>query len=178
MKKWVHTHKEIFDIEWDIDIFPQEELIEGSSILDTRSNDYQAFIKGMVLAFDDYGYELYNDPNYTHQSNKGSESWYYTFLKVEDSVEIRIVVNVRISDHPNKDKPWGTAQDLRQKYTAKIRDDLETEYQVSRKPMKVPVEIIFDDNNCISYVDALFMIRDKLEDIEAAYSKWVKRHSK
>lgn len=176
MKKWVHTKRDIIEITWDIDIFPQD-LIEGASILDTRSNEYQSFIKGMVMAFEDAGYELYNDPIYTHQSNKGSDSWYYTFLRVENFVEIRIVVNVRISDHPNKDRPWGTADDRRHKYLSKVRDELQDTYQVSKKPMRVPVEIIFDDDNLTSYTEALFLIHDKLEDVEQAYKKWIRRET-
>lgn len=178
VKKWKHSQKEIIEIELDIDIIPSEIDIKSSSILDTRSNEYQAFIRGMVMAFEDAGYELYNDPTYTHQSNLGSQSWYYTFLRIEDYVEIRIVVNVRISDHVNKDKPWGTAEERRQKYSTKVRNDLEQEYQVSRKPMRVPVEIIFDDDNYDSYTEALFAIHDKIEDIDNAYKKWQKRHQK
>lgn len=177
MKRWKHSQKEIIEIELDIDISPKE-IIQSSSILDTKSNEYQSFIKGMVMAFEDAGYELYNDPTYTHQSNQGSQSWYYTFLRIEDYVEIRIVVNVRISDHFNKDRPWGTANERRQKYTTKVRDQLEQEYQVSKKPMRVPVEIIFDDDNYDSYTDALFAIHDKIDDIEEAYKKWAKRHQK
>lgn len=178
MKRWAHSVKDVIEIEWDIDIFPKSNEIQSSTILNTKSNEYQAFIEGMVTAFDDAGYELYNDPSYTHQSNKGSDSWYYTFLKIENQVEIRVVVNIRISDHYNPDKPWGTAEQLRQKYTMKVRDALEQEYQVKPKPMKVPVNIIFNDDNYTSYMDALFGIRDKIDDIEEAYKKWIKRKGK
>lgn len=175
MKKWVHN-KVIFEYEWDIDIYPQDPNVLGSSILQTKSNEYPSFVKGMVMAFEDHGYELYNDPSYTHQSNQGSDSWYYTFLRVEEYVEIRVVVNVRISDHLNPDKPWGTATERRQKYVTKVRDTLEQEYQVAKKPMRVPIEIIFNDDNFTSYYEALFEIKDKLEDIESAYKKWKKRN--
>ena len=178
MKKWVHNQKEIIEIEWDIDIIPQIENISSATILDTTSNEYQSFIEGMVLQFEDYGYELYNDPDYTHKSNKGTESWYYTFLKIEDLVEIRIVVNVRISDHDNPDKPWNNASALRNKYVTKVRDTLENEYQVSKKPMRVPVNIIFNDDNLQSYSEALFEIHEKLEDTEAAYKKWKRKYNK
>lgn len=172
----MHHTKEIIEIEWDIDISPKDTEILTSTILDTTSNEYQNFIKGMVIAFEDAGYELYNDPTYTHQSNKGSDSWYYTFLRVEDYVEIRVVVNVQVSDHENKDRPWGTATERRQRYMNKVRNDLEQEYEVKKKPMRVPVDIIFNEENFDSYMDALFEIKDKIEDIEVAYKKWAKRH--
>ena len=176
MKRWNHSKRDIIEIEWDIEIFPKED-ISASTILDTRSNEYQSFIKGMVMSFEDSGYELYNDPTYTHQSNKGSDSWYYTFLRIENGTEIRVIVNVRVSDHANPDKPWGTADERRNRYVSRIRDELAKEYEVKKKPMRVPVDIIFNDENYTSYTDALFGIYDKLEDIEVAYKKWDKRQS-
>ena len=178
MKKWVYSKKDIIDIEWDLEIIPVVESIESSVSLDPNDKQFKSFIHDMVTLFSDYGYELYNDPDYTHQSNKGSQSWYYTFLRIENQVEIRIVVNVRISDHANSDKAWGTAAERREKYITKVRDELEQLYQVHSKPMRTKVDIIFNDEEMQSYMDALFEMRDKLEDTDAAYKKWLKRHPK
>lgn len=177
MKRWAHSKRDIIELEWDLDIVPVVESIESSVILDPTNSEYKSFIYDMVTLFDDYGYELYNDPDYTHKSNRGSESWYYTFLKIENEVEIRIVVNVRISNHVNADKAWGTASERREKYLTKIRDELEELYDVNPKPMRTRVDITFNDENIGTYMDALFAIRDKLEDTEAAYKKWKKRHA-
>lgn len=176
MKRWIHS-KTIIQEEWNIEICPEDAAINSSTILDTKSNEYQAFIKGMIVAFMDNGYELYNDPDYTHESNKHSQSWYYTFLKIEDLVEIRVVVNVRISDHSNKDKPWGTAKELRENYVNSIGDKLADEFETNVKPLKVPVEIIFNDDEFTSYTKALFAIHDQIADIEEAYQEWIKQHS-
>ena len=177
MKRWMHSKKDIIELEWDMEVFPIAEFIESSVSISPDNSDYKSFIHDMVTLFDDYGYELYNDPDYTHQSNKGSESWYYTFLKIENQVEIRIVVNVRISDHANSGKAWGTANERREKYLTKVRDELERLYEVHPKPMRTRVDIIFNDENVGTYMDALFAIRDKLEDTESAYKKWKKRNS-
>lgn len=176
MKKWIHSKKDIIELEWDIDIFPVVESVESSVSIDPNDKDFKSFIYDMVTLFDDYGYELYNDPDYTHKSNKGSDSWYYTFLRIENQVEIRIVVNVRISDHAIADKAWGTADDRRAKYLTKVRDELEQLYEVHPKPMRTKVDVVFNDDNIGNYMDALFVIRDKLEDTDAAYKKWRKRH--
>lgn len=175
MKRWI-KNKTIFDYEWDLEITPVIDEVEGSVSLNPDNKEFKSFIYDMVTLFSDYGYELYNDPDYTHQSNKGSESWYYTFLRIENEVEIRIVVNVRISDHENSDKPWGTASERREKYLTKVRDELEQMYEVHPKPMRTKVDIIFNDENTGTYMDALFEMRDKLEDTEIAYKKWLKRH--
>lgn len=178
MKRWMHSKRDIIELEWDLEIFPILEEVNNSVSIDSNNKEYRSFINDMVTLFDDYGYELYNDPDYTHKSNKGSESWYYTFLKIENQVEIRIVVNVRISDHENEDKAWGTASQRREKYLTKVRDELEQLYQVHPKPMRTKVDVIFNDKNSGTYMDALFEIREKLEDTEAAYKKWRKRYSK
>ena len=167
----------IIELTWDIDIFPQEEIITSATILDTKSNEYQSFIQSMVMQFMDYGYELYNDPDYTHESNNGSKSWYYTFLKIENQVEIRVVVNVRVSDHPNKDKPWGSARDRRNKYVDKSSDKLAAEYKSNPKPMRIPVDIIFNDDNYTSYYGAMFALHDQLENLEEQYLEWRKQNN-
>lgn len=171
MKRWIHS-KTLIEEEWTIEIYPKDESIQSSTILDTQSNEYQSFIRGMVVAFKDAGYDLYNDPEYTHESNKGSQSWYYTFLRVENLVEIRVVVNVRVSDHSNKDKPWGTAKELREAYVDKMGDALAAEYETAPRPLKVPVEIVFNDDGYTSYTRALFAVRDQIDDIEQAYQEW------
>lgn len=176
MKRWI-KNKTIFEYEWDIEISPRESSVTASSILDTQSNEYREFIEGLIDNFAEWGYELYNDPEYTHQSNRGSESWYYTFVKVEDYVEIRVVVNVRISDHVNKDGKNYTADDRRSKYVGRISDELADEFEVKPRPMRVPINIVFDDNHFTSYTRALFDLYDHLKEIESDYQEWRKENN-
>lgn len=176
MKRLIRS-KTIFDYEWDIEISPQHLDIASSTILDTQSNEYQSFIDGLIDNFETYGYELYNDPEYTHLSNRGSQSWYYTFLKIEDYVEIRVVVNVRISDHDNVDRHHRTAAERRASYVNSVGDKLADEFGTSLKPLKIPVNIVFNDRNFTSYTRALFAIHDQLEDIEKDYADWRKENN-
>ena len=176
MKRWTHTKRDIIELEWDLDILVDFQSIKSSISIDPDNEEYQSFIYDMITLFDDYGYELYNDPDYTHKSNRGSDSWYYTFLKIENQVEIRIVVNVRISDHTNSNNSRGTAQERRERYVTRVRDELEQLYEVHPKPMRTKIDITFNNENLDSYMDALFRIRDKLEDTDVAYKKWLKRN--
>lgn len=175
MKRVIRS-KYIIEDEWVVEIYPKDSSVTASSILDANSSDYDNFIQSMIDMFTYAGYELYNDPEYAHQSNRGSESWYYTFIKVEDLVEIRVIVNVRISDHPNKDFKRATAQERRNNYSARIAKELAAEYDVSKIPMSVPVDIVIDDNYCKSYLAAQFKLRDQIQDIEDYYAEWRKEN--
>ena len=172
MKRLLKT-KTIIEETLTIDIYPKYSNVVSSSILDTQSNEYENFIQSMIDMFAYAGFELYNDPEYTHKSNRGSESWYYTFIKVEDFVEIRVVVNVRISDHPDKDRGHTSAQAKRSNYTAKIASELSAEYESKQIPLSIPVDIVFDDEKyCKSYVAAQFFLRDQIQDIVDYYEEW------
>lgn len=164
---------EILEVEWTIDIYPKSSVIEGASILDTRSNEYQSFIQGMIANFGTAGYELYTDTQYTHPSNrKESNSWYYTFLKIEDYVAIRVIVHVRISDHPIPDKNYGTAVERRGRYLTRMAEELTKEYDLKDKPLTFPVDIIFDDHYCRSYVNALFYLKSQISEIDEEFEEW------
>ena len=167
---------EVLESEWLIEIFPcsTEQIKGATSILDVNSSEYQSFINSMTDMFYLAGYERYDDPKYTHPSNRGdSQSWYYTFIKVEDYVEIRVVVNVRISDHPNHDKRWATARQLRQRYVSRLATDLANEYESTPLPMVRDIEIIFDDEEyCKSYAAAEFKIREQIIELDEAFEDW------
>lgn len=162
------------EVEWEIEIFPLTSIESATSILDTTSREYESFVDSMIDMFDAAGYDLYRDSRYTHPSNNDhSQSFYYTFLKIEDDVEVRVVVHVRISDHVNQDKKWASARQRRQRYIHKIAEEISNEYGSTRRPMTRDIEIIFDDETyCKSYAAAEFQIRDQIEDLEEAYQEW------
>lgn len=168
------TITEKWEIEWIIDIYPKNIGIEAStSILDINSEEYQNFVASMINEFQNVGFELYNDSKYTHLSNTpGSQSDYYTFLRIEDYVIIEVIVHIRISDHPIPDKPWGTAIQRRASYLNKVSGELKDEYELKDYPYTVPVDIIFrdeDDNQSKylkSYIAAMFKIRSEIKEIQ------------
>lgn len=172
--KYPQAIKERWNIEWVIDIFPKESTItSATSILDTGSNEYENFIAVMISEFNAAGFELYSDSKYTHPSNtKGSQSDYYTFLQIRDSILIQVIVHVRISDHPLKDKPWGTVAERRARYLNKVASELAEEYELTSRPYTIPVDIIFreeDDNDSKylkSYKAAMLQIRKEIEEIK------------
>jgi len=177
MKKLIRYPQKIeerWEVEWIIDIFPKTSTIQSAtSILDTGSNEYENFIAVMISEFNTAGFELYSDPRYTHPSDtEGSQSDYYTFLQIKDSILIEVVVHVRISDHPMKDKRWGTAAERRAKYLNRIATELKEEYELDSRPYTIPVDIIFRDDNDAnskylkSYKAAMFQIRKEIEDIQ------------
>lgn len=167
MKRLARYQRTVLEDHWTIDIYPKEDKVVASSILDTQSNEYQSFIEGITMSFLDYGYELFNDPEYTHESNvDNSQSWYYTFIRVEGDVELRVFVHVRISDHVNKDKPWGTAKQRRAKYVNSLGNKLADSMKSEHKPIKIPVDIIFNDDNYRSYSSALIAVQQTLEELE------------
>lgn len=178
MKKFSRYTQRItekWEIEWTVDIFPKFDFVKGAtSILDTGSNEYQNFVSSMIVEFEHAGFELYNDSKYTHPSNTpGSQSDYYTFLKIEDYILIEVIVHVRISDHPMKDKRWGTAQERRQNYLSRISRDLKNEYDLEDYPYSIPVDIIFrDDENSEgdkylkSYTAAMFRVRKEIKELQ------------
>lgn len=170
--KYPQAIKERWNIEWVIDIFPKESTItSATSILDTGSNEYENFIAVMISEFNAAGFELYSDSKYTHPSNtKGSQSDYYTFLQIRDSILIEVIVHVRISDHPMKNKKWGSAAERRARYLNRVASELAEEYELTSRPYTIPVDIIFqdDDNDRYlkSYKAAMLQIRKEIEEIK------------
>ena len=181
LAKYPQNITEKWEVEWIVDIFPKFNFVKGAtSIIDTGSNEYQNFISSMITEFEHAGFELYNDSKYTHPSNtEGSQSDYYTFLKIEDYVIIEVIVHVRISDHPMKDKRWGTVEERRQKYLTKISRELKDEYELEDYPYSIPVDIIFrddenseDDRYLKSYTAAMFRVRKEIKELQDQIEEW------
>lgn len=177
MKRFVKKDPiEVLEVELEIEIYPKEEIINSAtSILNTQSDEYNSFIDGIIVNFGNAGYELYSDTQYTHPSNNPeSNSWYYTFLKIEDQIMIKVIVHVRVSDHPLRDKKSGTARERRTRYLRKISRELKDEYELESMPYAIPVDIILDKKDLAkSYTSALFRLKDRIEEIDEAYQEYV-----
>ena len=164
---------QIFEEELDIDIYPQNQILSSTFILDTQSDEYNAFIDSMITMFANAGFELYSDPEYIHKSNKGSESWYYTFLKIEDLVAIKIIVNVRVSDHPLKDRKKHTGDELRQNYMKRVSRQLSKEYELTDEPLVTAVNVVIDGERVTdSYTAAELYLKSKIREIVRDYNEW------
>jgi len=166
MKKWIHRPAEIITVEWDIEISPQESQIVASSILDTRSREYQSFVEGMIANFSIAGYKLHRSSDYTHPSNrKNSQSEYYTFVKLENNVVVQVIVHVRISDHVVESDVGGQK---RQRYVDRISQEIVEEYKSpNKRPLSIPINIIFNDETGIeSYEEALAVIRKSIASLD------------
>ena len=164
--------QEFWTLEWEIDIYPKSNLVQGAtSLIDTDSQEYENFIASMIIEFNHAGFELYNDPKYTHPSNtEGSQSNYYTFLQIRDQVIIEVIVHVRISDHPLRNKPWGTVAERRARYLNKVSEELKDGYELDEYPYTIPVDIIFRDEDSDryvkSYIAAMFQLRREIAAIK------------
>lgn len=146
-------------VKWYMDISPQnEKLYTSESILNTRSEEFNSFIKSITRMLETSGYVLNN----YHGSNQvNSNSLYYEFLKFdEDVVRVKLIIFIRISDHKAPDRVVHNknthANQRRQGYQDDIRvPQIMKDFKTSERPMSVDVDIIFDDNHFICYEDAL-----------------------
>lgn len=157
----------------DIDIFFYTDRVESSeSFLDTNSPEYLSFVESMVATFTAAGYELSNNPDWTHKSNKGSESWYYTFIKTEGDVEVKVVVNVRVSDHLPSDRPWATQSELRERYISRLGEQVAQSRKQKKLPFTAGMNVVIDGKIIKSYYSAVFYVKRQLELIEEAVEEY------
>lgn len=167
-------YRAILEEEWTIDIFVEDaDSIEASSILDVESDEYHNFVDNMISMFTLAGFVLYDDPDYTHRSNKGSQSWYYTFLKIKDTIELQIVVNIRISDHPDKDRVNQTAAQKRNSYTHRIAHEIAENYGTENFGVPYAIDILIDDEHCKTYFEAELKLRNRLKYILKHYQEMI-----
>lgn len=164
MKRWVKQHI-TFKFEFDINILSSEfDYITGST--DLTDTDYDSFIISMIALFKSRDYTLSKDEEYTHESNRLiSLSEYFTFTKWEGDIQIIVVVNVRISDHPDNPKRGLSAEEKRAKYVAKIGKEIADKYNSANLVSK-PLDIIFDDKHLKSYTSAQLKLNSELNNID------------
>lgn len=174
MKRYLHNKKVVtqYTEEFNVEITFFRNIESSSDVvLDPENPEYASFVESMVVNFMLCGYELSNNPEWTHKSNKGSESWYYTFLKVINNVEIKVVVNVRVSTHSAPNRPYRTQEELRSKYVQKLGREVADRYNQERQPYADSINVIVDGKHLKSLHSAAFYIKRELESIEEAVAE-------
>lgn len=151
-------------IRWEIIISPQDHSVLGSTILDTKSQEYKTFIQSVINALDSADY-LHNDDADHSSSNANSQSMYYEFLKFTGNLDVKVLLHVRVSDHLVPDKHKKTASQERQDWLDNSRSvDVQNDFKSKIRPTCVPVEIIFNDSYYTSYKEALNAIMDMIQN--------------
>ena len=161
-------------IRLEIEVIGNFEILSSSGIMDKTSTEFQEFEMAVMLILDQYGFELRD----SHESNvPGSQSLYYTYAKVENNIDLKVVLVLRISDHPLSDtftKTENTKKSGKQKFLEYAKSEAKKvadEYTQQRGYKILSVMIIFDDGNYSSYELALSDIQDKIEEFNTKCRK-------
>ena len=127
----------------------------------------------MISQFFSKDYDLVRDHRYTHESDTpGSLSEYYTFTKWIGDVQIIVVINVRISDHPDVDRGSLTSREKRARYVNRITDELSEGVDPDTK-MMYPLDITFDGQHLNSFSSAELRINSRLKTIEKEITEMI-----
>lgn len=156
-------------IRWTMEITPQTERIySAESILNTRSEEYASFIESIITMLENAGYLLNED----HSSNQqGSVSQYYEFLKFREDATVKLVLSIRISDHKSPDRIVKgrrmTAKQRRQEYLDTTRSaELMQDFSTTNRPISIPVDIIFNNQHFLSYIEAIKYIHQLINQLD------------
>lgn len=149
-------------------------ILSASSIMDKSSTEFQEFEMAIMLMLDQCGFELRD----SHESSvPGSQSMYYTYAKVENSIELKVVIVLRISDHPLSDtitKTGNIKKSGKQKFLDYAKSEakkIADQYTQERGYKIRPIMITFDDHNYSSYELALNDIQDRIEEFDTKCRK-------
>ena len=165
MKRMIKNHMTIrFEIEIEIISSKYFSILSSTDLTDT---EYDQFIVSMIAQFKMDDYSLSVEDDLTHDSNfPGSLSQYFTFSKWIDDVQILVVVNIKVSDHPDHAKHGVSPEQKRANYVAKVGKRLSS----TLNPTYVatyPLDIIFDDKHLKSFSSAQFMVNSKIKSINS-----------
>lgn len=158
----------------EIDVEGNFEMLSTSSIMDKNSTDFQEFEMSILLTLDQYGFE---PKDLDEHDVPGSQSTYYTWAKVENNVDLTVVLVLRISDHPLLDtvsKTGAIKKSSKQKFLDYAKSEakkIADQYTQKRGYKIQPIVITFDDNNYSSYELALNEIQDKVEEFDTKCRK-------
>ena len=161
-------------IIWKIEIFPRDTDVYGSmSILDTQSDEYQAFVDDIYGAFDRCGFDLYDSYESPYAKN-GSQSEYFQFVKFNKARDLfKILVEVRSSDHKIQDKsqtnPKLSGNQVHISNLNKRAEAIAKEWDMPPIPVVRFVEVIFDGQHFMSYDVAADYIEHKIKTISDKY---------
>ena len=155
-------------IKWTVEVIPQEMQYTVESVVSTRSEEYNSFVDGVIIMLELKGY-LYNR-EYTHKS-PDSESMYYEFVKFDDDLQIKLLVEFRISEHPlpdivDKDGKKITGHRRLQNKAEKRATQVMKDFHNEEIPVSVPVNIIFDNQHFLSYEEALLYINRRINRLD------------
>ena len=167
MKRYVNRHL-VIRFEYEIEVFAEQysDILSATDI-DMSGTEYDDFITDMISNFRKNSYSLSYEEDYTHHSNfPGSMSEYFTFTKWYDDVEVIVVVNVRLSDHPDKGKYGMSARQKRVDYVNRIGKEIADKHG-AREDIAYPIDIVFDDKHFTSFSSAQAHVRSELKRIEA-----------
>lgn len=159
-------------VKWNIDIDAETLIQSSTNASGVVTNEYEDFIDTLMYLLNIHNYELYNQ----HDSNREySNSHYFTYFKFdpETEVEIKLIVNIRVSDHENIDRVqdgvYETGLQRRNAYIQQQVKDLSKDWAFSKKFKSVRFDIIFDNIHYQSYDDALDALRSKLDELDQRY---------
>ena len=146
------------------------EIYESPSILssiDIDSSEFNSFETEVFGAFLLHGYEL--ESCHDHESDSG-HSYYYVYTKVENDIKLKMIVELRLSDHPANDRmikgKLVPNKKSAEAHLKKLAQELATKYGQTRGYRYRRIDIIFDDNHYTSYEEALREIENKLDSYE------------
>ena len=149
-------------------IFDKEE-IAASSILDINDSAYFDFKEAILMACGLRDFELVE----SYQSDiDNSISQYYIYTKTDpEGVKLKIIVEIRISDHPAPGRDihgqFVSQQELRNNYLKqKAKRIAEEKYGQKRGFKWRAIDIIFNDDHFTSYEDALREIENRLDEFD------------
>ena len=163
MKRYIKTHPTII-FEFNIEILCDLAEIESST--DLTDSEYDKFITSMMSIFYSRDYTMSRDPDHTHPSNRtASLSEYFAFTKWIDDIQVIVVINVKVSDHPDNPKNGLSGDDKRAQFVGKLAKGIAKNYS-SNNIISRPVDIIFDDKHLHSYSSAQFKLNSELNVVD------------
>lgn len=162
------------EFEWDIEIFTSSSNTVAASTLDLTDTEYDRFVDSLIAQFKAAKFDKYEDPEYTHDSNRRSLSQYYTFTKFYNGVRIIVVVNLRVSDHKDSAKYNLSPEEKRRKYVSRIAIEIADKYSAS--PIPHVVDIIFNDEHFNSYMSAQLYVNHELHVVESEVNEYLRKY--
>ena len=162
------------EFEWNIEIIKSGYGNVAASTLDLTDTEYDRFIDSLIAQFKAAKFDKYEDPDYTHDSNRGSLSQYYTFTKFYNGIRIIVVVNLRVSDHEDSAKYNLTPEEKRRKYVTRIATDIADKY--STNPVPHVIDIIFNDEHFNSYMSTQLYVNHELHVVESEVKDYISKY--
>lgn len=181
MKIYIKSEKER-NIEFVIDFcFDFDERIEASfnptmseteldeAIEEMAEEQYSAFINMIAIRFNQIGFEILEGPKFSNVKN--SKSCYFTLCKKGeyDSLTVKIILNIRISDHrltkrKGKNKDWDRFKARDEYYRNELENYRELNADNPDDMYYVLSEIYISGNKFKSYRDAMRYIEKQVRE--------------